>query len=101
MYLHIGQDFVINEQDVIGIFDFDNITTSQITMDFLKSLEKEEKLISISDELPKSFIITEASGEYIGYLSPLNSRTIQNRQPNLLFYEKRQNSTNSEQTTPF
>ena len=79
MYLHIGQDFVINEQDVIGIFDFDNISTSQTTMDFLKSLEAYEKLISISDELPKSFIITAAGGEYIGYLSPLSSRTIQNR----------------------
>ena len=79
MYLHIGQDYVINEQDVIGIFDFDNISTSQITMDFLKNLENEERLITISDELPKSFIITSASGVYVGYLSPLNSRTIQNR----------------------
>ena len=79
MYLHIGQDFVINEQDIIGIFDFDNISTSQITMDFLKKLETEERLISTSDEIPKSLIVTVTSNEYIGYLSPLNSGTLKNR----------------------
>ena len=79
MYLHIGQDFVINEHDVIGIFDFDNITTSSVTMDFLKRLEDDERLISISDELPKSLVVTTSSDAFIGYLSPLNSKTIQNR----------------------
>ena len=83
MYLHIGQDYVINEQDVIGVFDLDNISSSQITMDFLKSLESDERLISISDELPKSFIIAASGDGCIGYLSPLNSRTIQLRNVNI------------------
>jgi len=79
MYIHIGQDYVINELDVIGVFDLDNTSTSQITMDFLKNLENDGRLISISDEIPKSFIITASGGDYIGYLSPLGSRTIQAR----------------------
>ena len=31
MYLHIGASVVIPEQDVLGIFDLDNTTSSRIT----------------------------------------------------------------------
>lgn len=81
MYLHIGQDFILNDKDIMGVFDFDNISTSGITMEFLKKLEQEDSLISISDEIPKSFILTLSGGVEIGYLSPLNSRTIIGRAP--------------------
>lgn len=76
MYIHIGQDFILNDKDILGIFDFDNISTSSITMDFLKKLEKEDGLIAISDEIPKALVLTMSGGIEIGYLSPLNSRTI-------------------------
>ena len=81
MYLHIGQDFILNDRDILGVFDFDNISTSGITMEFLKRLEQEDGLISISDEIPKSLILTLSGGVEIGYLSPLNSRTIIGRAP--------------------
>lgn len=81
MYLHIGQDFILNDKDIMGVFDFDNISTSGITMEFLKRLEQEDSLISISDEIPKSFVLTLSGGVEIGYLSPLNSRTIIGRAP--------------------
>ena len=29
MYLHIGQDTVVREQDIVGIFDMDNTTISR------------------------------------------------------------------------
>ena len=79
MYLHIGNDFVLNEKDVIGIFDFDHISTSHVTMEYLKELEQDSRLISVSDELPKSFVLSVREGMEIGYLSPLSSRTIQHR----------------------
>jgi hypothetical protein len=81
MYIHIGQDFILNDKDVMGVFDFDNISTSSITMEFLKRLEKEHSLISISEEIPKSLVLTLSGGIEIGYLSPLNSRTIIGRAP--------------------
>ena len=79
MYLHIGNDFVLNEQDIIGVFDFDHIMTSRSTMEYLKLLEEENRLVSVSDELPKSFVLAVTGGVEVGYLSPLSSRTIQNR----------------------
>ncbi|MBQ7792342.1 MAG: DUF370 domain-containing protein [Clostridia bacterium] len=79
MYLHIGNDFVLNEQDIIGVFDLDHISLSSSTMEYLKSLEQDNRLISISEELPKAFVLAVTGGVEIGYLSPLSSRTIQNR----------------------
>lgn len=80
LYLHIGNDFVLNEQDLIGVFDLDHITASSTTMTYLKALEDDNRLVSVSDELPKSLVIAVNGGVEIGYLSPLAARTIQNRQ---------------------
>ena len=60
MYLHLGQGVVVPESSVIGIFDLDNTTGSHITRKFLGDAEKAGRVISVSDELPKSFIVCGA-----------------------------------------
>jgi hypothetical protein len=83
IYLHIGSDFIINEQDILGVFDFDNVTTSKTSMNFIKALEDDGRLFTVTGELPKSFILTLSGGVEVGYLSPVNSRTIQARPQSL------------------
>ena len=41
MYLHLGQDTVINMKDIIGVFDMDNTTISKHTRQFLADAQKE------------------------------------------------------------
>ena len=57
MYLHIGNGKNIRSKDIIGIFDTDNATVSEITRKFLKNYEKNGSLISAGDEIPKSFVL--------------------------------------------
>jgi len=57
MYLHLGQGVVVPEADIIGVFDLDNTTGSHITRKFLGDAEKAGKVISVSSELPNSFVI--------------------------------------------
>jgi len=57
LYLHIGKNVVVPEEDVIGIFDLDNTTGSIISRRFLSNAEKNGCVISVSDELPKSFVV--------------------------------------------
>ena len=64
----------------IGVFDFDHIAVSSVTMGYLRGLEDDNRLVSVSDEIPKSLVLAVNSGMEIGYLSPLAARTIQNRQ---------------------
>ena len=57
MYLHLGQNVVVSDADVIGIFDLDNTTGSRITRNFLNEAEKAGRVTSVSDDLPKSFVV--------------------------------------------
>ena len=79
MFLHIGGDIVIPVKDVIAIMDIDTTTISKDTREFLKIAEEEGFIKSISDDLPKSFVITEMDKKSIIYLSPISSVTLKKR----------------------
>lgn len=57
MYLHIGNRKNIRKKQLIGIFDTDNATVSEITRSFLKKKEKEGLVSSAVNEIPKSFVL--------------------------------------------
>ena len=59
MYLHLGQNTVVRTKEILGIFDLDTTTVSAKTRGFLKKAQNEGKVISVSQELPKSFILCE------------------------------------------
>lgn len=79
MFLHLGGDVVIPTKNVIAIFDIDSTTISEDTRDFLKIAEEEGFIESISEDIPKSFIITETNKKSKIYLSPISSVTLQKR----------------------
>lgn len=47
---------------IIGIFDLDNASYSKHTRKFLQDAEENGSVISVSDELPKAFILTQEYG---------------------------------------
>ncbi len=70
MYIHLGGEYVVKEDEVIGIFDLDTSTVSKHTRNFLNKKEKQKKVIYTSYELPKSFILTTDNKIYISQISP-------------------------------
>ena len=85
MYLHLGQNVVVQEADVIGIFDMDNTTGSHITRKFLGDAEKAGRVINVSDELPRSFIVSGAGAEIKVHLSQLSPQTLLRRSETMRF----------------
>ena len=79
MYLHLGQDVVVNTQDVIAILDMDNTTISKITKEFLKGSEEEGFVVNVSADLPKSYILCERRGKICVFISPISSSTLLKR----------------------
>ncbi|MBR5382068.1 MAG: DUF370 domain-containing protein [Oscillospiraceae bacterium] len=79
MYIHIGQDTVLREESIIGIFDMDNATSSYLTREYLARKEKEKKITAVGSELPRSFTVTSDNGEDAVYLSILSSSTLGRR----------------------
>lgn len=80
MYLHLGGEYVVKEEEVIGIFDLDTSTVSKHTRKFLNKKEKEKKVINVSYELPKSFIlVSNNKKEEKIYISQISSLTLNKR----------------------
>ncbi len=80
MYLHLGNNVSVPTEDVIGIFDLDNASTSRITRDFLRSAQEEGMVISVGVDLPKSLVVCCPRGSWQRvYISPLASSTLLGR----------------------
>jgi extracellular matrix regulatory protein B len=79
MFLHIGGDIVVPMKNVIAILDIETTTLSKDTKEFLKIAEEEGFIQAISEDIPKSFIITETEKKSKIYLSPISSSTLQKR----------------------
>lgn len=79
MYIHLGGEYVVKEDEVIGIFDIDNTTVSKHTRDFLNKSEKKDEIINVSYELPKSFILTSKNGKNKIFISQISPATLSKR----------------------
>ena len=75
MFIHLGEDTVINDKEIIGVFDIDTSTVNKATRDYLSKAEKEKRVIYVNYELPKSFIVCDEKV----YISPINTATINKR----------------------
>lgn len=82
MYIHLGQNVVVEENSIIGIFDMDNTTESKITINFLNNAEKSGRIINISEDIPKSFVVCQKNDKVTVYLSQLNPATLMKRSKN-------------------
>ncbi len=79
MYIHLGGEYVVSQEDIIGIFDLENTTLSKNTRDFLNKSEKRKEVINVSYELPKSFILTSKNNKNKVYISQISPSTLNKR----------------------
>ena len=79
MYLHIGKDLIINNNDIIGIFNIDYIKNTKEYKFMYKSLEDNNNIFRVADVQPKTFILVEKNKNVKGYLTNIGSTTIGKR----------------------
>ena len=73
MYLHLGQNEIIPQRRIIGIFDLDNASWSHLTRSFVERAEREGRVAALGDDLPRSFVLAEdREGRPTVYLTPLS-----------------------------
>ena len=48
MYLHLGRDYVLNDRDVIGIFNLETTTISPRGREFLNYAQKHGELFAVT-----------------------------------------------------
>jgi len=79
MYIPIGSDMAVRDRSILGIFDLDNTTCSKHTRAFLKEAEQNGQVITVSEDLPKSFLLTSEYGMDRVYLCQFNAATLEKR----------------------
>lgn len=79
MYIPIGNDMEVRDRSIVGIFDMDNCTCSHRTREFLKKAEENGEVIPATDDLPKSFLLTNEYGLNRVWLVQFNSTVMEKR----------------------
>jgi extracellular matrix regulatory protein B len=80
MYLHLGQNTVIKLNEIIGIFDLETSTISKTTRNYLANAQKAGRVINVSMEMPKSFVLCcGKNGKIIVYITQISSSTLLKR----------------------
>ena len=79
MYLYIGGDVVLRDEEILAVCDMDNATSSHITRAALRKAEQDGRIVNAAEDLPRSFVLC-ADGTV--YLSGLNSATLLRRAEN-------------------
>jgi len=83
MFLHLGNDVIVNDKYIIGIFDLEKSSVSKYTRDYLSAATKQGRVVNCTDEMPKSFVVTlDSELTEIVYISQLNCATLYKRSKN-------------------
>ncbi len=79
MYVNIGGDMAVRDKNIIGIFDLDGCSMSKKTMEYLQDAEKNGALLNVTEDIPKTFLVTEEYGMEKVYFTQLSAATIEKR----------------------
>lgn len=83
MFLHLGDDTVVALEEIVSINDFRSFH-SNINKEFLTQMRQKGKIVDVSENTPKSFIVTKQSV----FLSAISSLTLKKRAGNLFYHEE-------------
>ena len=80
MYVHLGQSAVLPHREILGIFDLDNASWAYKTREFLERAEQEGRVVSVCDDLPRSFVLVgDEEGPPTVYISQLSPSALMRR----------------------
>ena len=80
MYLYIGDNELLREENVVGIFDLDRCTVGKRAREFLDRAQSDGLVSDASGLLPRSFVVsTHPYLPQIVSLSPLSAPTLARR----------------------
>lgn len=79
MFLHLGNGAVADTRDIVAVLDMDNTTISKQSRRFLAMAQKNGQIVDTSEDLPKSYVITNYNGETRVYITSVSSQTLLKR----------------------
>ncbi len=75
MYLYLGSDVVIDDKEILGIFDIEKVTVDRYMKDYLNYWQKKGRIYYVSLDMPKSIIVARDTV----YISNVSCDTLKKR----------------------
>lgn len=85
MFVHIGNNIILKQEDIIGIFNIKAIKNTNEYIKIINNLKDNNKLIKIENTEENTLIITEKNKIIKGYITNISSVTIEKRLKNTKF----------------
>ena len=85
MFVHIGNNIILKQEDIIGIYNIKAIKNTNEYIKIINNLKENNKLIKIENTEEKTLIITEKNKIIKGYITNISSVTIEKRLKNTIF----------------
>ena len=83
MYLHLEKNESVHKAELVGVFDIETATTSAVTREMLSDAQKKHRVVNLSGDLPKTFIISETRLAETVYLTSLPTASYKTRLNNI------------------
>ena len=78
-YLQLEKGESIDKKDIIGLFDIESASVSEPTRALFRRKEDEHGVVSLSNDLPKSFILCDGEFTDTVYISGISTESIKKR----------------------
>lgn len=78
-YINIGSAQIVLKNEVLGVFDIDASSTKTDTKRFLSKCEGEKHLVTVGNDIPKSFVLCAAGRKEIVYMTQLSTYSVEGR----------------------
>ena len=79
MYVHIGNDTVINSEEIIAILDIKSLEKKDSLENVCKNLKISDNIIYVSEGNKKTLIVMQGKNKNRGYISNISSITLGKR----------------------
>ena len=79
MYLHIGKDKLIDDNNIIAILNIETLKEKENVENICKNMKFSDNIIDVSDGNKKSLIIIKEKKQTKGYISNISTITLEKR----------------------
>ena len=79
MYLHIGKDKLIDDNNIIAILNIETLKEKDNVENICKNMNFSDNIIDVSDGNKKSLIIIKEKKQTKGYISNISTITLEKR----------------------
>ncbi len=79
MYVHIGNDTVINSEEIIAILDIKSLEKKDSLENVCKNLKINDNIVDVSEGNKKTLIVMQGKNKNRGYISNISSITLGRR----------------------